>query len=356
IKIWSENLRKKMSFKIPRTGVQRSLAGNLDDIQNLKNSQERGSSWQLNNNTYCLKDDFEDPSSHSEDFSSFWASLRSIWKPNDREESNMVAERDDDHNDESKINGLLCDISDITEYLTNSFSTSGKISECDDLSVGTLKTASLSVKQLASKKKGILDKQSYLNAFSEKMKYLSLIVTKSVDRLILNVKNSLSAETNNCIDLPATSFNNLKYSIVFLRNNFRKLLQENGSRNDFISHSNVLQSSKMSSKTRKLIMEYPSGYKSRNTGPSLSIHMKFRTPLSIGARKPNIRSVPRPTSDFRGEVMHEHSRVKHRTQKASELQLKDDATPYQYMEFYKNSPEVTSDSTDCISLSSLSDL
>ncbi|TNN15722.1 hypothetical protein EWB00_001110 [Schistosoma japonicum] len=276
-----------------------SLSGNLDDTQNQQNSQEKGLGWQVNNNTHCLKDDFEDPSSHPEDFSSFWTSLRSIWKHTDREEFNMMTERDDDHNDESKINSLLCDISDITEYLTTSLCTSGKLSECDSLSVSTLKTASTSVKQLVNKKNKILDKQSYLIDFSEKVKYLSLNVTKSVERLFLNVKNSISSETNNCTDLPATSFNNLKYSIVFLRNNFRKLTQESGNRDEFISHSNVLQSSGMSSKTGKLIMKCPNRYKSCNTGSTLSIHMKFRTPLSTDARKPNIRSVPRPTSDLR---------------------------------------------------------
>ncbi|KAH8855150.1 hypothetical protein KSF78_0001919 [Schistosoma japonicum] len=158
--IRSEKLPKEMSFKIPRIGIQRSLSGNLDDTQNQQNSQEKGLGWQVNNNTHCLKDDFEDPSSHPEDFSSFWTSLRSIWKHTDREEFNMMTERDDDHNDESKINSLLCDISDITEYLTTSLCTSGKLSECDSLSVSTLKTASTSVKQLVNKKNKILDKQS----------------------------------------------------------------------------------------------------------------------------------------------------------------------------------------------------
>ncbi|KAH8855148.1 hypothetical protein KSF78_0001919 [Schistosoma japonicum] len=112
----------------------------------------------------------------------------------------------------------------------------------------------------------------------------------------------------------------------------------------------------MSSKTGKLIMKCPNRYKSCNTGSTLSIHMKFRTPLSTDVRKPNIRSVPRPTSDLRGEAMHTCNRMKHRTRKASEFKLEDNAIHYQNMEFYRNSPEVTSDSTDCISLSSLSDL
>ncbi|CAH8433070.1 unnamed protein product [Schistosoma turkestanicum] len=93
-----------MSFKIPQTGIQRKLLDiNLDDIQNHQNSHDF--SLQLNSNMHQSKDEFENHvnQSYSEYNSAFWTSLRNIWKHPDREDTNLITDKDDEHMDELKL-------------------------------------------------------------------------------------------------------------------------------------------------------------------------------------------------------------------------------------------------------------
>ncbi|CAH8432956.1 unnamed protein product [Schistosoma mattheei] len=151
-----------MSFKIPRIGIQRKLFdSNLDGIQNNQSSQDISFSVQNNSSIHQCKDEFEDQSSqsHSEYNSSFWTSLRNIWKHSDREDTSLIIDKDDEHNDELKLS-LLSDISETTDYLMNKISMSEKIIAFANLNGNSLKTTSESVKNLSYGKNIIIDKQN----------------------------------------------------------------------------------------------------------------------------------------------------------------------------------------------------
>ncbi|CAH8433184.1 unnamed protein product [Schistosoma curassoni] len=333
-----------MSFKIPRIGIQRKLFdSNLDGIQNNQSSQDISFSVQNNSNIHQCKDEFEDQSSqsHSEYNSSFWTSLRNIWKHSDREDTSLIIDKDDEHNDELKLSNLLSDISETTDYLMNKISMSEKIIAFANLNGNSLKTTSESVKNLSCGKNIIIDKQNYLNAFSEKVKEFPLSMTERLDRIFSKVENSMADES--------------KHAVVTLRNKL-KSLQESSNRDEFMLCGNILRSNGVPTQNKKQPAHGLNKYMLSSTGSELSIHMKFRTPLSIAARKPNIRSVPRLINNSREQKIYNEDYADHRTRKTSKFQLKDESKYYQNTDYYIHSPEVTSDSSDCISLSSISDI
>ncbi|CAH8433111.1 unnamed protein product [Schistosoma bovis] len=347
-----------MSFKIPRMGIQRKLFdSNLDGIQNNQSSQDISFSVQNNSNIHQCKDEFEDQSSqsHSEYNSSFWTSLRNIWKHSDREDTSLIIDKDDEHNDELKLSNLLSDISETTDYLMNKISMSEKIIAFANLNGNSLKTTSESVKNLSCGKNIIIDKQNYLNAFSEKVKEFPLSMTERLDRIFSKVENSMADESSNFDRLPASSRNDLEHAVVTLRNKL-KSLQESSIRDEFMLCGNILRSNGVPTQNKKQPAHGLNKYMLSSTGSELSIHMKFRTPLSTAARKPNIRSVPRLINNSREQKIYNEDYADHRTRKTSKFQLKDESKYYQNTDYYIHSPEVTSDSSDCISLSSISDI
>ncbi|CAH8434405.1 unnamed protein product [Schistosoma margrebowiei] len=290
-----------MSFKIPRVGIQRKLFdSNLDGVQNNQSSQDISFSVQNNSNIQQCKDEFEDQSSqsYSEYNSSFWTSLRNIWKHSDREDTCLIIDKDDEHNDELKLSNLLSDITDTTDYLMNKISMSQKIIEFANLNGNSLKTTSESVKNLSFGKNIIIDKQNYLNAFSEKVKEFPLSMAERLDRIFLEVENSMADESSNFDRLPASSRNDLEHAVVTLRNEL-KSLQKRSNRDEFMSYGNILHSNGVPTQNKKQPAHGLNKYMLSSTGSELSIHMKFRTPLSIAARKPNIRSVPRLINNLR---------------------------------------------------------
>ncbi|CAH8431998.1 unnamed protein product [Schistosoma intercalatum] len=342
-----------MSFKIPRIGIQRKLFdSNLDGIQNNQSSQDISFSVQNNSNIHQCKDELEDQSSqsHSEYNSSFWTSLRNIWKHSDREDTSLIIDKDDEHNDELK----LSDISETTDYLMNKISMSEKIIAFANLNGNSLKTTSESVKNLSCGKNIIIAKQNYLNAFSEKVKEFPLSMTERLDRIFSKVENSMADESSNFDRLPASSRNDLEHAVVTLRNKL-KSLQESSNRDEFMLCGNILRSNGVPTQNKKQPAHGLNKYMLSSTGSELSIHMKFRTPLSIAARKPNIRSVPRLINNSREQKIYNEDYADHRTRKTSKFQLKDESKYYQNTD-YIHSPEMTSDSSDCISLSSISDI
>ncbi|CAH8495471.1 unnamed protein product [Schistosoma rodhaini] len=347
-----------MSFKIPRVCIQRKLFdANLDGFQNNQNSQDISSSVQPNSSIHQSKDEFEDQSSHShsEYNSSFWTSLRNIWKHSDREDTSSITEKDDEHNDELKLSNLLSDINETTDYLMNKISISEKIIEYGNLNGNSLKTISESVKQLSYGKNIIIDKQNYLNAFSEKVKEFPLIMAERLDRIFSKVDSSMTDESRNFDRLPASSRDDLEHAVVTLRNKFRSL-QESSNRDELRLCRNILRSDEVSTQNKKEATRGPNKYMLSSTGSGLSIHMKFRTPLSIAARKPNIRSVSRLTNHSRQQEIYIEDYANHRTRKTSKSQLKDEPNYYRNADYYIHSPETTSDSSDCISLSSISEI
>ncbi|CAH8432369.1 unnamed protein product [Schistosoma rodhaini] len=355
-----------MSFKIPRVCIQRKLFdANLDGFQNNQYSQDISSSIQPNSNIHQSKDEFEDQSSHSEYNSSFWTSLRNIWKHSDREDTSSITEKDDEHNDELKLSNLLSDINETTDYLMNKISISEKIFENGNLNGNSLKTISESMKQLSYGKNVIIDKQNYLNAFSEKVKEFPLTMAERLDRykpskiytfrIFSKVDSSMADESRNFDRLPTSSRDDLEHAVVILRNKFRSL-QESSNRDELRLCRNILHSNEVSTQNKKQPTQGLNKYMLSSTGSGLSIHMKFRTPLSIAARKPNIRSVPRLTNHSRQQAICNEDYANSRTRKTSKSQLKDEPNYYRNADYYIHSPETTSDSSDCISLSSISDI
>ncbi|CAH8433364.1 unnamed protein product [Schistosoma bovis] len=242
-----------MSFKIPRIGIQRKLFdSNLDGIQNNQSSQDISFSVQNNSNIHQCKDEFEDQSSqsHSEYNSSFWTSLRNIWKHSDREDTSLIIDKDDEHNDELKLSNLLSDISETTDYLMNKISMSEKIIAFANLNGNSLKTTSESVKNLSCGKNIIIDKQNYLNAFSEKVKEFPLSMTERLDRIFSKVENSMADESSNFDRLPASSRNDLEHAVVTLRNKL-KSLQESSNRDEFMLCGNILRSNGVPTQNKK---------------------------------------------------------------------------------------------------------
>ncbi|CAH8433086.1 unnamed protein product [Schistosoma turkestanicum] len=128
-----------------------------------------------------------------------------------------------------------------------------------------------------------------------------------------------------------------------------------GNRIEFRSRGNMY-SNEISTLNKKQSTLGPNNYTFSSTGSTHSIHMKFRTPLSNAARKPNIRSVPRLTNDFREQKTYKEDYENHRTRKMRELQPKTGPNYYENMDCYVHSPGMTSDSSDCVSLSSILDM
>ncbi|CAI2722639.1 unnamed protein product [Schistosoma spindalis] len=346
-----------MSFKIPRIGIQRKLFdSSLDDTQYNQSSQDISFGVQNNSNIHQSKEEFEDQSSqsHSEYNSSFWTSLRNIWKHSDREDTSLIMDKDDEHNNELKLSNLLSDINETTDYLMNKISMSEKIIEFANLNGNSLKTASESVKNLSYGKNIIIEKQNYLNAFSEKVKEFPLYMAERLDRILSKVENSMADESNNFDRLPASSRNDLEHAVVTLRNKLR-FLKESSSRDEFVLCGNILHSNGVPTQNKKQPAHGLDKYMFSSTGSELSIHMKFRTPRSISSRKTNIRSVPRLINDSREQKIYNEDYANHRTRKTSKFQLKNESSYYQNTDYYIHSPE-TSDSSDCISLSSISDI
>ncbi|CAH8435235.1 unnamed protein product [Heterobilharzia americana] len=288
-----------MSFKIPRVGPQRrAMEINLEDNQSRSSSQDRSFGSQSTVNLQLSKDEFEESlsQSFSEDGSSYWSSLRSIWKYNDHEDSSVL-EKDDDYSDVLKLSGHLGDINESIDHLTNALSTSGSMMACAAQDDSVMKVVN-SVKQIAQEKNVLMSKQLSLTHSIENLKEYPQTISKCLDRLFLKVKTSFSDESDACSLLPANCLNKLKESLNLYRNNFNNILRSSVS-NFSNKNDAILRSTEAETITKKHISQSPKRCTLDTTHRPLSIQMKFRTPLSKTNRKLNIRSIPRTTNYHR---------------------------------------------------------